>query len=541
MAGKIFISYRHDDSEANPLGISQFLEQRFGRNNVFLDIDLKPGQKFASVLDDRLAACRVFLCLIGPRWLGTETNGGKSRLHQDDDWVRLEVERALERGITVIPVLVNGAKLPSKASLPVSMQPMLEHHAAIVTNANFRSDMEALASVLAERGRTTLRRTVVIGMTAAAGMAASAAYYFSGSIGPMLGASEQEIEQWRAAEREDLISAWQAYLDRWPAGAWATQAKQRIARRREHRQIRTLPGSEVGVTVAYFTPDGRSILTNSGYANPATRFTLFDAATGAVIRNYPGNIGVRGAPLMPDGKRLLVYGQHPELTIIRFDDELDQTPIRHGGGDWVYEVAFSPRADLSALACSDSTVRVRSGASLEREVAKLEGHTSDVWSVAFSPDGTLLLSGGDDGIPRLWDVSRLRFRSTLSTHAGRAGPFVFSLDGKTAYSGASDGLIRRFEMPSGQLKGQIKAHDTYAIIATTRTGRFLLSYGGDKTIKLWDATIPQWNQASAKELMRLTGHTGDVWTVVQSPDGRRLVSAGVDPFVRIWDVSDLSL
>ena len=69
MPSKIFISYRREDAAATALSISQYLENQFGRRNVFIDVDMRAGAKFPTVLEERLAECKVMLVLIGPGWL----------------------------------------------------------------------------------------------------------------------------------------------------------------------------------------------------------------------------------------------------------------------------------------------------------------------------------------------------------------------------------------------------------------------------------------------------------------------------------------
>jgi len=101
MRGKIFISYRRDDSASLALGIYQFLERQFGRNNVFIDVDMQAGAKFPDLLERRLGECKILLALIGPRWLDARDDAGNRRLDDPNDWVRLEIARALKRGITV--------------------------------------------------------------------------------------------------------------------------------------------------------------------------------------------------------------------------------------------------------------------------------------------------------------------------------------------------------------------------------------------------------------------------------------------------------
>jgi TIR domain len=144
MRQKIFISYRRQDSGANAIGISQYLEHQFGRKNVFIDVDMHAGAKFPTVLEQRLAECKVALILIGPEWLNARDEQGKPRLDDPDDWVRLEIAHALKRGITVIPIRVNGAPLPPKPSLPDDIKGLLDHQAASITLAGFRHEMAGL-------------------------------------------------------------------------------------------------------------------------------------------------------------------------------------------------------------------------------------------------------------------------------------------------------------------------------------------------------------------------------------------------------------
>jgi hypothetical protein len=144
MSQKIFISYRRDDSAAAALGIGQYLEHEFGRKNVFIDVDMRAGAKFPTILEERLAECKVMLVLIGPGWLDARDEQGQRRLDNADDWVRLEIAHALRRNITVIPVRINGTELPSKSALPDDIRGLLDHQAISVTMSGFRHDMSGL-------------------------------------------------------------------------------------------------------------------------------------------------------------------------------------------------------------------------------------------------------------------------------------------------------------------------------------------------------------------------------------------------------------
>jgi hypothetical protein len=144
MPRKIFISYRRQDSAANALGIGQYLEHQFGRKNVFIDVDMHAGANFRTVLEQRLAECKVMIVLIGPDWLNSRDEQGHRRLDNADDWVRLEIAHALRRNITVIPVCVGGGSLPPRAALPDDIRGLLDHQATSITLTGFRHEMAGL-------------------------------------------------------------------------------------------------------------------------------------------------------------------------------------------------------------------------------------------------------------------------------------------------------------------------------------------------------------------------------------------------------------
>jgi hypothetical protein len=109
-----------------------------------MDIDIHAGENFPRVLDQRLAQSKVVLAVIGPNWLEAKDSEGRRRLDDPEDWVRLEIARALERGVTVIPLCVNDAELPERTKLPQDLRGLIDHQAAFVTTSRFRNDMAGL-------------------------------------------------------------------------------------------------------------------------------------------------------------------------------------------------------------------------------------------------------------------------------------------------------------------------------------------------------------------------------------------------------------
>jgi formylglycine-generating enzyme required for sulfatase activity len=128
---KVFISYRRSDSQDVTGRIYDHLERRFGAENVFFDVDSIPlGVDFREHLDEAVGRCDVLLAVIGDSWL--ESRDGERRLDDARDFVRIEIESALRRGIPVIPVLVGRAAMPAEQELPESLKPLAFRNAAEV-------------------------------------------------------------------------------------------------------------------------------------------------------------------------------------------------------------------------------------------------------------------------------------------------------------------------------------------------------------------------------------------------------------------------
>jgi hypothetical protein len=151
MAVKIFINYRRDDSIGMAGRLHDRLAQTFGRDNLFMDVDHIPvGADFVTYLNDQVAACDVILVVIGPNWLRVKDKTGQRRLHQADDFVAIEIAAALSRDIRVIPVLVEGARMPKASDLPDSLKPLARRQAIEMRHAHFGRDAEALLARMGE-------------------------------------------------------------------------------------------------------------------------------------------------------------------------------------------------------------------------------------------------------------------------------------------------------------------------------------------------------------------------------------------------------
>jgi hypothetical protein len=141
----IVISYRREDSGWITGRIFDRLEAHFGKGHVFMDIDAIPvGLDFREHIQEVLDRCDILLAVIGPRWAGTQEDG-QSRLADEADWVRLEIETALAKKIPVIPALIDRSRMPKASDLPESLRPFAFRQAAdIDSSRDFHAHMDRL-------------------------------------------------------------------------------------------------------------------------------------------------------------------------------------------------------------------------------------------------------------------------------------------------------------------------------------------------------------------------------------------------------------
>jgi ribosomal protein L7/L12 len=145
MAAKIFICYRRDDSAGHTGRVHDRLEREFGRDLLVMDVDAIPlGMNFAKFLRDEVAKCGVLLAVMGPRWLDMRDEDGSRRVDNPTDFVRIEIATALQRDIPVIPILLDGARVPKADQLPEDLGELALRNGLDVRHASFHDDMNKL-------------------------------------------------------------------------------------------------------------------------------------------------------------------------------------------------------------------------------------------------------------------------------------------------------------------------------------------------------------------------------------------------------------
>jgi WD40 repeat protein/serine/threonine protein kinase len=300
-----------------------------------------------------------------------------------------------------------------------------------------------------------------------------------------------------------------------------------------HQLLPLFQHDERVIAVA-ISPDGKRLAT--GWSGVG-QVTLWDAVTGQEHR-YLGFTGyqIHSLAFTPDGKRVF-SGTGPVWETANGQPILTQD--RSGTC-----VATSPDGQRVALGHYDGTVTVWRAAS-DWETRTLKAHTGKLRSMALTPDGKRLVTGGDgeDSLVKIWDAVSGQELLKLPGHTYRVTSIAVTADGKRIATAGAEGTARLWDATDGRQVLRIDV-DTGVINATTKPcddlkgvcsvavtpdGRRIVTGSEDGSVKIWDA-------ARGRKLQEITdAYIGRAFYLAVTPDGQRLVT-GEGPTLRIWDV-----
>ncbi|MEI1374842.1 nSTAND1 domain-containing NTPase, partial [Nostoc sp.] len=215
---------------------------------------------------------------------------------------------------------------------------------------------------------------------------------------------------------------------------------------------------------------------------------------------------------------------------LKTENKFQELNTLEGHSSAVISVVFSPDGQRLASASTDKTIKLWDAAT-GKLLQTLSGHRSVVISVVFSPDGQRLASASADNTIKLWDAATGKPLQTLSGHSSGVISVVFSPDGQRLAFASADNTIKLWDAATGKLLQTLSGHRSWVNgVVFSPDGQRLASASYDNTIKLWDA-------ATGKLLQTLSGHRSWVNGVVFSPDGQRLASASYDKTIKLWDAA----
>lgn len=199
-----------------------------------------------------------------------------------------------------------------------------------------------------------------------------------------------------------------------------------------------------------------------------------------------------------------------------------------GHATLVYSSAYSPDGSHIVSASSDETLKIWD-AQTGKEVTTLTGHLGGVNSCSYSPDGSRIVSASDDATVKIWDVQAGKELATLTGHTGCVKTCSYSPDGSRIVSASDDATLKIWDSQTGKELATLRGHtDSVNACAYSPDGVHICSGSRDSTLKIWDAQ-------TGKEVATQTGQTDSVLSCAYSRDGSRIVSAFFGGALKIWD------
>ena len=515
----VFVSYRRSDGK----DIARILNLAFKNAGYrcFLDYNDLEGGIFGKKLENAVLDAPVFVMVLTPDYF--------ARCTQEGDWVRREIELALDNDKIIVPLnydaVLNGvpdyldekfrervgchnfATVYSNDAFEATFNDMLEKRIRKVMGSLQKQTNKAVVTVVSDADCTLTERNEVIATL----QADEDNYILLGKGNHLLKAQSDEFPEISVRITKNIPEVpWEDFID--------IKLKDKLPKKpidpveppkpvtptptivpqvpSDFRLLRTLEGHSDYVKSVSFSPDGKYLASGSLKTIKGKYFWNDDT--------YCGEIIIWDA--MSGGCMLTLKGHSSYLN----------------------SVCWSPDGKYLASGSDDNTVKIWDAKSGEC-IQTLPGHSVSVSSVCWSPDGKYLASGAADRTIKIWDAKSGECMLTLAGRSYSLWSVCWSPDGKYLASGSSDETVKIWNAKSGQCMLTLEGHSDYVLsVCWSPDGKYLASGSDDKTVKIWDAK-------SGQCMLTLKGHSDFVFSVCWSPDGKYLASGSRDHTVKIWD------
>jgi TIR domain/WD domain, G-beta repeat len=559
--GGVFISYRREETRWQAGWLYDRLVDRFGSSQIFKDIDsIQLGADFVEEITTAVGSCDVLLALIGDQWLTITDTHGRPRLDNPKDLVRVEIEAALTRHVRVIPILIEGARMPDPDQLPPSLAKLTDRHALELSPSHFESGTSQLLSVInstladaATRARREAEEQARRDAEERARREADEQARRDAEERPRREADEQARHVRRTlmpkTSRARMILAGIITLliiasvisgvllvrtSSHPAhtpvgtGTVSVPPSTTIPFAATRKRVLSIPQANLDIRSVAF--NGNSTIA-AGASDGTTR--LWNVDTGKSIPGPPDDTndkGLTAAAFSPRGTWLAsgtldgkIWLWNPQTGVQKPD------PLTTPGSS-VKGLAFSPRGEILASAGSDGEVHFWD-TSTWTPTDPLRASDKTVEGIAFSPRGDILATGSWDDMVNLWEAASPHNRiATLPGHAGWVLTVAFSHDGSILASASSDNTVRLWNVDKHESSFTLGIAKGVIGVAFSPVANILASSGYDGWVRLWDAT-------TGKALGKLGDGKAIFGRVAFSPDGKTLASGTNHSSVWLWAIT----
>ncbi|MBQ5892572.1 MAG: TIR domain-containing protein [Bacteroidales bacterium] len=530
MSGKnfdVFISYRHSDGKDKAISLEANFEKA-GCRTFRDDNELRRGA-FDKRIEIAVLDAPVFVMVL--------TSDYFERCNQEGDWVRREIDLAIENGKVIIPINYNGVLKGVPDYLDEEFRKKVGCHnfIALHTDTSFKAtlkeiidrDIKPNVSIVVNnnnRAKLSVKTDANCELIEDDEIIATLQEETTKQI--FVEKGEHEFIA-RSIEYNDIEQSIEKFIDDINSKYLLkiTLAEQIEKRINEYKLLKTLEGHSDWVDSVAYSPDGKRIISGSGDKT----VKIWNANTGQCLKTLKGHSrSVYSVAYSPDGTKII--SGSCDKTVKIWDANTGQClKTLEGHLGWVYSVAYSPDGAKIVSGSGDKTIKIwdtNTGKCLKT----LEGHSYGVFSVAYSPDGTKIIGGSNDETVKIWDANTGECLKTLEGHSKSVNSVAYSPNGTRIVSGSFDKTVKIWDANTGECLKTLEGHSNrVSSVSYSPDGRKIISGSFDKTVKIWNANTGQC-------LKTLEGHTSNVYSVAYSPDGKRIVSGSDDNTVKIWGV-----